>query len=359
MKTKKPLHWLPRRAKASDLHQISLFFKQQYQGPQTYGRADMFNWKTLGNYIQPGFINIIKDNETIAATTSMVPKKLLLNSRFILSGEIGDTYVDQIYRKEGLFPLLGNATRKEAIKENMQFIYGLPNHLALPGWLKRNSFLLMDSLNVRSMVFPLSVKPKFQRLIGWVLAEVLDLIYRIFACLIIFSKKIHFTANQGYLIEPINYIPKDWDLFWSYASKYYDFIFDRSSKSIQWRYLENPEKYSFFTIRYQNELVGYFITSKTITRNGLDLTIVDFLFIKSHERALNLCLESVFNDCFQTSVRAINVWCEKTSPYYSIFKKWGLRDQRKVPVIFYCESISDQIENIKNPHFSIGDSDNA
>ena len=204
MKTKKPLHWLPRRAKASDLHRISLFFKQQYQGPQTYGRADMFNWKTLGNYIQPGFINIIKDNETIAATTSMVPKKLLLNSRFILSGEIGDTYVDQIYRKEGLFPVLGNATRKEAIKENIQFIYGLPNHLALPGWLKRNSFLLMDSLNVRSMVFPLSAKPKFQRLIGWVLAEVLDLIYRIFACLIIFSKKIHFKANQGYLIEPIN-----------------------------------------------------------------------------------------------------------------------------------------------------------
>ena len=356
------MEWQAERAKRSDLSRVSSFFKQQFKGPQRYGRADMFAWKTFENTTQEGFINIIKDGDVIAATTSMVPKKLLLNNKPILAGEIGDTYVATNYRREGLFPILGNATRKQAQEEGVQFIYGLPNSLALPGWLKRADFLLIENLNIRSLVFPLSAKSKFQRLTGWFLAELFDALYRISTRLYVASKKsrnTNFNQYSAETITTIETIPEDWDNFWARAAENYDFILDRSATSMKWRYIKNPEKYTFVVIHHQNNLVGYCVYRNFLVEGGQNITIADDLFLKGHEYALNLCLNKIFEYSFVTSVRSLNVWCKNTSPYYNIFRKLGFRDQSEIPVIFHCKGLSDEISKFSKAHFTIGDSDNV
>jgi len=356
------MKWEVKRAEKSDLSRISSFFKQQFRGPQRYGRADMFAWKIFENTTKEGFINLITDKDVVAATTSMVPKKLILNNKPILAGEIGDTYVATEYRRKGLFPILGNATRKQAQDEGMDFIYGLPNNLALPGWLKRADFLLMENLNIRSLVFPLSAKSKFQRLTGWFLAELFDALYRIYTRLYVDYKKIRANKFSEYSSETsatIETFPEDWDEFWAQAAESHDFILDRSAASMKWRYIENPEKYSFVVIRHQNNLVGYCIYRNVLVEGGQDITIADYLFLKGHKYALNLCLNKIFEYSFVTSVRSLNVWCENTSPYYDIFRKLGFRDQREIPVIFHCKGLSDEISKFSKAHFTIGDSDNV
>jgi hypothetical protein len=353
------MEWQVERAKRSDLLRVSSFFKQQFQGPQRYGRADMFAWKTFENTTQEGFINLIKDGNVIAATTSMVPKKIFINNKPILGGEIGDTYVATNYRREGLFPILGNATRKQAQEEGLQFIYGLPNNLALPGWLKRANFLLTKNLNIRSLVFPFSAKLKFQRLAGWFLAEPLDALYRIIARIYIASKKPQISNSRLYSTEIIEAFPTDWDEFWTHSAKNFDFIIDRSSEQMEWRYIKNPEKYSIVTVRHQGNLIGYCIYRNVLIEGGLDIILADYLFLDGHENALNLCLSQIFKFSFLTSIRSLNVWCDITSPYYDIFRKYGLIDQNEIPVIVHCNDLTEEFDKSSRVHFTIGDSDNV
>jgi hypothetical protein len=353
------MKWKPERADKSDLPLISQYFKEQFQGPARYGRADLFSWKTFDNPIQQGFIYLIKNGDVIAATTSVVPKRLILNKKQISAAEVGDTYTSPVYKREGLFAILGNACRKQAQDEGVQVVYGCPNNLALPGYKKRANFKVTQNLNIRSLVFPLSAKLKFQNMVGWYLAEVLNTLYRMFARIYIAAKRPAVNKMTKYLLEEVDSIPADWDIFWLKAAKKYEFIFDRSEISQNWRYFKNPEKYSFITVRHQNKLIGYCVYRNVIIDQGQDTIIADYLFLNDHEPALNLCLDQIFDNSFRGSIRSLNVWCDASSPYFTIFKNRGLKDQNKIPVIFHCENLYREIESVKNKHFTIGDSDNV
>jgi len=124
------------------LSSIPQFFKRQFQGCARYGRADLFAWKTFDKPIQQGFINFIKDDDVIAATSSVVAKKLILNKKQVLAAEVGNTYNSPVYKRNGLFATLSNTCRKQAQEEGLQIVYGLPNNLSLPGYLKRADYKL-------------------------------------------------------------------------------------------------------------------------------------------------------------------------------------------------------------------------
>jgi hypothetical protein len=165
--------------------------------------------------------------------------------------------------------------------------------------------------------------------------------------------------NREYSLELVDSVPTDWDGFWSRAALKYEFIFDRSAELQEWRYFENPEKYSFLTIRHLDSLVGYCIYRNTITDEGQDTSIADYLFLNDHEPALNLVLDYIFNTSFKTAIRLLNVWCDSKSPYYAIFRNRGLKDQNEIPVIFYSKENPEEINRAGRNHFTIGDSDNV
>ena len=66
-----------------DLPKIGLFFKALFSGMGDYGNMGFFNWKIVDNYIQPDIINLIKDGNSIASTTSFIPKKLVYKGEVV------------------------------------------------------------------------------------------------------------------------------------------------------------------------------------------------------------------------------------------------------------------------------------
>ena len=105
-----------------DLPAVGLFFKDLYSGPCDYGNMVFFNWKIVDNYIQPGIINLSKDGNRIASTTSVTPKLLVYKDKVVNAAEIGDTYTHPDYWRQGMFSLLINQTRENAINKSISFI---------------------------------------------------------------------------------------------------------------------------------------------------------------------------------------------------------------------------------------------
>ena len=105
-----------------DLPAIGLFFKELYMGQGDYGNMGFFHWKIVDNYIQPGVVNLIKDGNRIASTTSVTPKLLVYKGEIVNAAEIGDTYTHPDYWWQRTFSLLINQTRENAINKSISFI---------------------------------------------------------------------------------------------------------------------------------------------------------------------------------------------------------------------------------------------
>lgn len=344
-----------KKATREDLWRLSQFFKDNYTGSGRYGTMDQFAWKTFENPVQGGFIHYAEIDGDIAFTTSITPKTLYLNNKPIPCAEIGDTYTGAGYFRKGLFPIVGNAAREEAAQSGKEYIYGLPNELALPGWLKRNGFILQPSLNVRELSIPLSAHNRLRKLLGWVGAELFSGTYKILARGLAIIK----SPKKRYRVEKSTTIPEGWGAFWQAASKQYDYIVDRDKAALAWRYIKHHDHYDILTIYDHDQLVGYTVHKNKPSDLGYTLVIADFLFLPDHPQALHAALDEIFRLSFASITRSINLWCQKTSPYYKIFCDRGFKDGGPIPVISYAHDFNDEINQVTSPHFTMGDSDNV
>ena len=75
--------WFTIPYKQTDLPLIGWFFKELYNGDVDYGSMGFFHWKIIDNYVEPGIINLIKDGEIIASTTSIKPKQLVYKGEVV------------------------------------------------------------------------------------------------------------------------------------------------------------------------------------------------------------------------------------------------------------------------------------
>jgi hypothetical protein len=341
-----------------DLPTIALFFKNHYSGSGSYGSMGLFNWKIIDNYLRPGFINLIKDGANIAAITSLVPKSLVYRGVKTIIGEIGDTYIDRKYQKLGLFQIIGNKTREEATNSGIEFVYGLPNKLALPGWKKRANFRIMENLNVISMVIPIDFRPIIQKKTHWMIAAIVGTALTVLSFLYFRIKIKVLKYDNSIDIDEKKQLPDDWDIFWGQAKTGYDFILSRDRKAIDWRYMKNPEKYNFIFLRKNEVLIGYLIYRLIHDDDSKKLMIADYLTLPGHEDLLGEGIVHIINLAYQFGASVAALWSVKNNSYQKVFSKFGFINRETIPVISYKNEFSDQIELCSSWHFTLADSDN-
>ena len=168
-------------------------------GKGDYGNMGFFHWKIISNYIRPGIINLIKDGNRIVSTTSVTPKLLVFKGELLNAAEIGDTYTHPDYWRQGMFALLINKTREDAGRSGINFVYGTPNELSLPGYQKKANFDIVKNLHLRSMVFPVDIRPKVQKRSHWILGSIIGSIFSILSFWYFKIKNISFfLAGKNY-----------------------------------------------------------------------------------------------------------------------------------------------------------------
>ena len=342
-----------------DFTKIRLFFKKLYSGMGNYGSMDLFNWKTKENHVSEGILNLIKNDGRIVSTTSITPKFLYFKGEKEIVAEIGDTYTDPKFQRKGFFSLLINQTRKDAESKGIKFIYGTPNEQSLPGYQKKANFKVIKNININSMTYPVNIAPIISKKTHWIFGNLTGYIYLIFVLISYGIKKLTNKSISLEEITEINQIPNDWNYFWEKAKVRYDFIFSRDLKSLEWRFMNHPNKYKFYILKHKNELIGY-LTCRSLYEKGIsNLVIADFLFLEGKEKYLKSLLFKVLKYSINESVTKISIWCPKSSPYFKILKDFGFVSRGDIPVICYQNDFAQEIQDISyNWHFTISDSDN-
>lgn len=353
--------WVAVPFESADLPAIGQFFKKQYTGPGTYGTMGMFQWKIIDNYIQPGFINFVKDNGEIISTTSVTPKQLFFRGCKYKVAEIGDTYTDLHYQRQGIFALLINRSTEDAVNNGMPFIYGTPNEKSLPGYEKKAHYKTISGINLKSLMIPLNIKPFIQRKSHWLVGIYISSLFSTFAFWYFIIKKVLSKSDYVHIedIKETEEVPEDWDCFWEKGRDNYDFIFSRDRQAIIWRFFKNPEKYKFYLLRKKNEIVGYIVYRLIYDIDITSLFIADFLTLPGQEKNIEILLFRVLRDALNGNVTKLGVWCAKGSPYFNIFRKFGFLGRNDIPLISFQNDFSLNIEaSCRNWHFTISDSDN-
>jgi hypothetical protein len=341
-----------------DLSAIGLFFKELYMGQGDYGNMGLFHWKITDNYIQPGIINLIKDGDRIVSITSITPKLLVYQGKIINVAEIGDTYTHPDYRRQGMFSLLINQSKTDAEKKDIQFIYGAPNKLSLPGYKKYANFDIIPNFTIRSLVFPVNIRPIVKKRSNWVIANIIGSLSSIFTFIYFKSKYILCSVEKHIVVEEIKDIPTDWNGFWNNASKKYEFIINRDTEAIFWRYFKNPNKYKIISLRKNDILIGYLVYRIVYGEESKHITVADYLTLPGNESALLSGIKYIIMSAYEINANKVLLWCVDNSRYYKIFKNSGFLSKDIVPIICYQNDFAKKLNNCKSVHFTIGDSDN-
>ncbi|MBA7468762.1 hypothetical protein ES707_04015 [subsurface metagenome] len=342
-----------------DLPATARFFKEQYGGAGRYGSSDLFRWKILENYVDPGILNLVKDADEVIATTSVTPKRLFFKGAERIVAEIGDTYTHPSYQRQGIFTLLVSQSTKEALERNIRLIYGTPNSKSLPGYEKKASYKTIQGISVKSLCLPLRVKPFIQKRTHWLVGRYADSIFSTAVYGRFLAKRV--LSWQGRSdVEEIECIPNEWNTFWERSRQDFDFIFCRDKQAVHWRFFENPNKYRFYVLRKDGQIVGYVVYRIVFDIEVARLLISDFLFLPGHEKDLTVLLFRVLEDALHADVATVNAWCPKGNAYFGILREFGFFQRSHVPVISFQNDFALEVQDSCHTwHFTLSDSDNV
>ena len=120
--------------------------------------ADYYEWKLVNNVFLKGKMWAIYDKQKVIGMASFTPKKFKFCSEIIIASEIGDTFTDPNYQRQGIFSVLVNSVRKDALNNSrVKLLYGTPNEKSLPGYEKKLNFHQIPSGQVANYIFPITI----------------------------------------------------------------------------------------------------------------------------------------------------------------------------------------------------------
>jgi hypothetical protein len=297
-------NWVVTPYRMADLSVIASFFSQVYKGYGLHGSMDYFQWKIADNSEREGVINLVRTPTGNGSVISLTPKVLFVKGEKLSAAEIGDTFTDPAYQRQGMFSMLVNQTRGDGNGLGLDFIYRTPNDQSLPGYEKYVNFKPIPGIDLRSLNFPVHVQMALQVRLPWVIAFTVGFLWTQLVNLWLSAHTL-MNTNLNMSIEEVTVLPLDWDLFWDEARSNNDFLHSRERQYLKWLYFDSPYGYRVLISRLKGKINGYMVYRLVMDENMPTLRIAHYLSAPSGERVL----ASIFNRALRTALemRAVKV----------------------------------------------------
>ena len=328
-----------------------------YSGRRSFA-PEYYRWKIETNPVERGILHVADDAGNIVGMVSITPKPLYINGKLIDGAELGDGFISPVYQRQGMFYVLLNETRKEAIEKGLAFIYGTPNEQALPGERKAGYkvipgtqlYNLVRPLNMRAVLMAKITSAMLAKILGPWLHLGFTMLYRV---------KSPQLEKQGVSFSFVSEFPEDVHSLWIRVAKRYDWIVERSKKYLDWRFIQNPDTYSIMLARNSRETIGYIVT-KIGYWQGLKVGyLADFLVDEEQPEIFTEFVLRSLNNFQQVKVDMVAGWAADKGIYYNVLRRFGFKRHKEVPIICYKTDLCTKIMNqLGKWHFTMADSDN-
>ena len=354
--------WLNKSFIKSDLSKIEEL-RRSFVDPSrgTWKRSistDYYHWKLIKNYLNTGILHVAEIEDTVVGMVSITPKSILYKGKKINSGELGDCFINPQHNQKGMFFSLLKSTKDAAHNKGIEFLYGTPNSVALPGERKAG-YEIIPSSNIFNLVYPinvssiLSVKTDLEiirKLLSPIISIYLKFLHLV-NCLMFWKPKV--------AIESISEFPNEIDELFDKCSTNYDWIMERNKFYLDWRFTNNPDEYSMFLVKFDNIIIGYFII-KIGTWQKLKVGYVaDYLIDPHYFKTSSSIMQHILSSFDDFNIDMISIWASIDCPFYRIAKKYGFLKFKPIPVICYKNKLGNKIiSSDLKWYFTMADSDN-
>lgn len=315
---------------------VSLTFKRLYSGGQKYLMAEIGDAYT---------------------SKSMLAKSS--HKRYSCSSKYAGSFQNTEYINSSIFARLATEAIGWASTMGVQGIYGTPNALALPGWIKRLDFKLVNTRTSRIRSRTLLTAKLFQ-----IKKRVPSLVAQLFGYCLSF-------ASQLLLFFPTIKLAKfQIDELKQQANSEFDDLWESSVSEgaslvknkdwLSWRYQSHPDiTYKIYTLRLKGRLCGWLVLRIRQSAEGSIITICDWLYRTDSALWVAFMYKVLQSLEYQNAV--VRLWsCDNTPLLKDLWRLLALGGAY-VNVIFKPLVNGESVFNVEHifDEFSIGHTDNV
>ena len=359
----------------ADLQLVANFLNEQFPGVfYPACSPEIFIWKLgLENPAGPGFITAAFHRGKVIGVFTLTRKNFVINGHKIAAGEIGDAFTHPQFRRGGkcispseylaqnddyfnksIFGRLVAETLFRARLDGVQFVYGTPNAIAKPSYLKRLGFAEFSKGRIYSK-YLLTKQYEVQILLS-LLVKSLTLINHLYSKTF---TRLHYGRNAITEISSTeilselhleNQLPK-------FRTNEIIMIVDK--QYILNRYVNHPLlKYRFFRVNSKARTLGYIIGTEILRASGIrTLVISDWIALEPEfSDKFNLflgCLRS-----FSGNAGTISLWQGKKTPKLSLLAS-GVFSAKEVSIVVKSLDNKIDLNDLNFFDFHFGWSDNG
>lgn len=359
----------------SGLQLVSDFFNEQFPGV-FYPKCtpEIFKWK-LGssNSAGRGFITAAIHEGEVVGVFTLTRKNMAKDGMKIAVGEIGDAYTHPQFRRGGkcitpnehlgqidtyyeksIFGRLVAETLFRAKMNGVKFVYGTPNAVAKPSYIRRLGFLECDGGKIFSK-YLLTKYFKNVFFLSLLISGISKFNY-------FYSKslaRIRFGRNSIYEVSGTDVLS---DSYFNneVGSKHGNELeMQIDSDYILNRYINHPTlKYSFYRVKSKSSNLGYVIATEIVRASGIrTMVISDWITIDPEfEEKFQVILGCLRG--YSGNAQTISLWQSGRTPKFNLLLS-GVFSAKQVSIV--GKSLDDQIatKDFTFSDFHFGWSDNG
>lgn len=302
--------------------------------------SEFWNWKYKRNPLGffPSTIGLVQHLDKLVAHFALIPRRVKIRNSVVLAGLMADATTHPDYRGQGLFMTLAEKVLTEIKNDGfkMAYAFGLGSRILtmkIPWTCARASYVQSSVSALRAR----SIKVPMQLVKVWNMKKIVKIFSRSnllaqitdagFEWLTRASdEKTSFASTVDYPgIRQVQSFDRRYDVFYTSASENYDVITERSSRYLNWRYIDTPSsmEYTVFSAEEENQIKGY-IVLRCLNEQGLIVgNIVDILALPNRDEVVTLLISKSLKFFKARGVDLVRCLMLSSHPYYRILQDSG------------------------------------
>jgi hypothetical protein len=285
-----------------------------------------FEWLSDGNPAGPAvWFFAIDDKNELAGMVSITPRNVVMNSKPMRAGILGDYIINGKYRVFGPNLLLLKSALASMIGLNLNFIYTVPN---------AQSELIIKRVSAhkvgcfKNFVKPLNAKHYLSKYVG---SSSQGLIAPFVNAALAMISRETYTLSRSVLGE-CTVFDESFDTLWEGVKKRFNMAGDHGSAFLTWKYLKNPlHRFRMLTLKERTDgsPKGFIIFNVEKSRLNIhDVMAIDKTSVS--ELLKGLVLMGRRENCI-----SVNIEIFDTNPLLSALKSFGFFDAKTDFGVFY------------------------
>lgn len=319
------------------------------------GSESRYSWIYLDNPTGPSAGWLVRNSAGgVVGSTGLAIRKMKENGHSVLAGQAIDLVVDKGHRTVGPAIKLQKNLFSYIRQRGISFVFAFSNQRSEAVLLKAGYKVLG---NFERWTIPLRAEYRvrkyirFGRAVKWV-STFIDGARKVF------SNREDYKRPAGFKTEILKTCDIRFDRLWEKASNRFDYIGDRSSTYLNWRFRQSPElEYRIFSLLGANgELLAYLVYS---IKEGF-ASIADILF--ENQEALDALLPEFVSRMRLEGVSSVSVNYLGSDRVTGKFRKNGFykRSGKSKVLLYLNEDLIKDAAKILNKnrwHLTGGDKD--